>query len=365
MKKLLFAAHDMNLGGIETSLVNLLNYLAQKEYDITLVLEKAEGIFINELDKTIHVIEYAPSTEQSYIKRKFQNLLKRIKFIIKYGRRFKFSASYATYSLMSSFVARTASKNCVLWGHADYLALYKNDETKFREFFEKLNYKKFRKIIFVSKVACKSFCKVFPNMSKKVIYCNNIINKEKIQRLAKEEVQIKSRRNTPTFINVGRHDEQQKKLTRIIEACVKLKEDNLNFRLLFVGDGPDNFQYKELVNKNNLQENIIFLGTKANPYPYINISDYVILTSDYEGYPVVFSEAMVLNKPIITTDVSDANEVIDNKYGTVVGKEVETIYQEMKKYIKQGYKIEQSFNVEEYNKEIEETLGKIIEKKEG
>ena len=365
MKKLLFAAHDMNLGGIETSLVNLLNYLVQKEYDITLVLEKAEGIFINDLDKRIHVIEYAPSTEQNLIKRKFQNLIKRIKFIIKYGHRFKFSASYATYSLMSSFVARAASRNCVLWGHANYLALYKNDETKFKEFFEQLSYKKFRKIIFVSKVACKSFCKIFPNMNKKVIYCNNIINKDKIERLAKEEAQIKNSRNITTFVNVGRHDEQQKKLTRIIEACVKLKTDNLSFRVLFVGDGPDNFQYKELVNKNNLQENIIFLGTKANPYPYIKISDYVILTSDYEGYPVVFSEAMVLNKPIITTDVSDANDVIHKKYGTVVGKEVEEIYQEMKKYIEQGYRIEQSFNVEEYNKEIEQTLGKIIEKKEG
>ena len=45
MKKILFAAYSLDLGGIETALVTLINYLAKKQYDITLVLEKKEGIF--------------------------------------------------------------------------------------------------------------------------------------------------------------------------------------------------------------------------------------------------------------------------------------------------------------------------------
>ena len=40
MKKILFAAYSLDLGGIETALVTLINYLAKKQYDITLVLEK-------------------------------------------------------------------------------------------------------------------------------------------------------------------------------------------------------------------------------------------------------------------------------------------------------------------------------------
>lgn len=360
MKKLLFAAHDMNLGGIETSLINLLNYLVQKNYEITLVLEKAEGIFINDLDKKIHIIEYSPSTDEKYIKRKMQNLIKRIKFTLKYFHKFNFSASYATYSLMSSFVARIASKNCVLWGHADYLALYKGDKEKVRNFFEKIKYNKFKKIIFVSKAGCNSFSEIFPKMKNKVIYCNNIINKEKIEKLAKENAQIKASRKTCTFVNVGRHDEKQKKLTRIIQACIKLKQDKLNFRVLFVGDGPDSIQYKELVNKNKLKENIIFLGQKNNPYPYMRIADCIILTSDYEGYPVVFSEAMILNKPIITTDVSDAKQVIDKKYGKVVKKETQEIYMAMKEYIENNYTIKDKFNVEQYNRQIIEKLENII-----
>ena len=72
---------------------------------------------------------------------------------------------------------------------------------------------------------------------------------------------------------------------------------------------------------------------------------------------------MILNKPIITTDVSDAKEIIDNQYGTVVTKEVEAIYKAMKQYIlKQGV-IPQKFDYEKYNKEIEETLENMINKK--
>ena len=66
MKKLLFAAYDMNIGGIETSLLTLLNYLADKQYDITLVLEKKQGKFLNDLNSNINVIEYNPSENRIF-----------------------------------------------------------------------------------------------------------------------------------------------------------------------------------------------------------------------------------------------------------------------------------------------------------
>lgn len=362
-KKLLFAAHDMNLGGIETSLVNLLNYLAKKDYDITLVLENKEGIFLDTLDKKIEIIEYHPCTDKKYFKRKYKNMVKRLQFMVKYKHRFDFSASFATYSLMSSFVARVASKNNALWGHADYLALYKGDEEKVKEFFKNVKYHEFKKIVFVSKAACDSFLQIYPHMKKRVIYCNNIIDPVKIEELAAENAQIKATKKQYTFINIGRHDEQQKKLTRLIEAAKMLKEEQLKFRILFVGEGPDSNKYKELVDNNQLEENIILVGQKKNPYPYLRISDCTILTSDYEGYPVVFTESMILNKPIITTDVSDAREIIDKKYGTVVTKEVEDIYKAMKQYIQKEGIMPEKFSPEKYNKEIEETLEKIINKK--
>ena len=49
MKNILFAASNMDVGGIETALLTLLNYLVNtNKYDITLVLEKKQGIFLKE-----------------------------------------------------------------------------------------------------------------------------------------------------------------------------------------------------------------------------------------------------------------------------------------------------------------------------
>lgn len=353
--------HIWILGGIENALLTLLNYLANKNYLITLVLEEKQGIFLDDLDNRIKIIQYTPNKSNNIFIRKSINLVKRILFTVRYKNRFDFSASFATYSKMASFVARTASKNNVLWGHADYLELFKGNKEKVKEFFNELHYEKFRKIVFVSKKACESFIEVLPEAKDKVVFCNNLIDYKKIENLSNEEIEEK--KDTYIFVNIGRHDEQQKKLTRILEASEKLKNDNMNFEVLFIGEGKDTEIYKIMAEKMGLQNKIKFLGVKKNPYPYMKLADAMILSSDYEGYPVVFLEALILNKPIITTNVADALEDIHNKYGKVVDKTTEDLYRAMKQFIEYGYSIKCKFNAEEYNREIIEKLEKLIENK--
>ena len=361
MKKLLFGAYSLDIGGIEKALVILVNKLQEKGYDITLVLEKKQGIFLNEIDPKIKIIEYAPSNSKNKIQRKIINLIKRIKFTLKYKNKYDFSASFATYSLPASFIARTASKNCYLWGHADYLTLFDGNAEEMKEFFIERNYDKFKKIIFVSKEGKDSFIKVFPEMKEKTMVCNNLIDADKILELSKEKIPEEdlskinklenTKKETTIFINVGRHQEKQKKLSRLIEAATMLKKDNMNFKIIFIGDGPETEEYKKQVKNNQLENNIIFLGKKQNPYPYFKIADCVVLTSDYEGYPVVFLESFILEKPIITTKVSDYKEV-ENKYGFVTEKDTKDIYEKMKNFILNGFEIKEKFDYKKYNEEI-------------
>ena len=350
MKKILFAAHSLDVGGIEKALVTLLNELTKKDYDITLVLEEKEGIFLKELNSKIKLITYTPNSNKNVLKRKLINLIQQIKFALKYKNKFDFSASFATYSNSSAFVARTASKNSALWCHADYLTLFENDIEKMKKFFKEKKYNKFKNIIFVSKEGKQSFVSVFPEMKEKTLVCNNLIDNQKIEQLANEEIELNKQEIT-TFLNVGRHDERQKKLSKIIEVASKLKEEGYKFRILFVGDGQDTEKYKEMVQQKSLEEQIIFLGRKQNPYPYFKISDCVILTSDYEGYPVVFIESMILNIPIITTKVSDYEEV-EGKYGYTTTKEITDIYEKMKLFIENGFEIKEKFDAEKFNEDI-------------
>ena len=358
MKKLLFAAYNLDLGGIETSLVTLTNFLLEKGYEITIALEKKEGVFLDKIPPNIEIIEYTPANDKNSIKRKINNLIKRYKFKKQYKNKFDFAASFATYSMPASFIARTCSKNNAIWGHADYLSLYNNDKKKMRDFFNKRKVNKFKKIVFVSKEGKDSFIQVFPKLKDKVVTCNNLINDKRILNKAEEAVTDLKKENVVTFLNVGRHDERQKRLTRIIYAAEQLKKDHKKFRMVFIGDGPDTNLYKEQVKNKKLENEVIFLGRKKNPYPYYKLCDCVVLSSDYEGYPVVYLESFILNKPIITTNVSDYEQV--EGYGVVVEKDEIEIYKAMKDFIEKGYEITKKFDANEYNNKIFNKLEKII-----
>ena len=146
MKEILIAAKNLKIGGIEKSLINLINYLRENGYNITLVLEERKGRLIKEIDSDVKVIKFKPSAIGFIPLRKTINYLKQVRFKIKFKNRFDSSISYATYSIPDSFVARIASKNSVLWCHADYLALNKGDIQKTKGFFEELSYDEFSKI---------------------------------------------------------------------------------------------------------------------------------------------------------------------------------------------------------------------------
>lgn len=358
MKKLLFSAYSLGLGGIETALITLLEELVKKEYEITLVLEKKEGIFLDTLNPKIKVIEYSPSSNKIVPIRKLINLIKQIKFKKKYKNKFDFSAAYATYSLSSGFVARTASSNSALWVHTNYFILNNRDKEKTIKYFKQLKCEEFKNILFVSREAKKDFIKIFPQYIEKAIYCNNLINGKKILEKAEEKISEK-KEDKVTFINIGRHVENSKKLSKLIQVAEMLKKDKLQFKILFVGDGQDNNLYKQMVKDKQLEDTITFLGQKKNPYPYYKISDCVVLTSEYEGYPVVFIESMILKKPIITTNVSDY-EQIENGYGIVTTKETEKIYKAMKDFIQNGYELKSEFNYHKFNEEILQKIEQLI-----
>lgn len=359
MKKLLFVAYSLDIGGIEKALITLTNQLQNIGYEVTIVLEKKQGIFLEELNPNIQVLEYRPSESKNVIKRKLTNLVKRIHFILRYQNKFDFSACFATYSNAASFVSRVASKNSCLWGHADYLTLFDQKEEAVKEFFKEKKYNQFKHIVFVSKEGKESFLKVFPEMKERTIVCNNLIDGEKIIKLSEEKIEMQKEEDEITFINVGRHEEKQKRLTRLIATAKNLKKEKYKFKILLVGDGPEHKYYKELVQKEKLEDVILFLGKKQNPYPYFKIADCVLLTSEYEGYPVVFLESFLLNKPIITTKVSDYEEV-EKGYGIVTEKSEKDIYEAMKTFIEKGFKIEKKFNVKQYNEEIIKKLEQIF-----
>lgn len=385
MKKILFSAFSLDVGGIETALLTLLKYLV-KDYDITLVLEKRQGVFLEDLPKDIKVITFTPSSIKFSLIRKVVNFFKQLSFKLKYKNKFDFSADFATYSMPASFVARTASKNNAIWIHNNYMNFYDNDIQQYRKFFKSLKIQEFKKIVFVSNLDKKVFIAQFPELTKLTTVCNNLIDYEKIYKLANEKIpdedlekifgedypniklnksskkeaekQSKKETKVPIFINVGRHDEKQKQISRILDATEKLNKNGFKFKVLLVGKGTNTKDYEQVIKEKKL-DNIIMLGAKKNPYPYFKISDCFLLSSQFEGYPVVFVESEILGLPIIATDVSDSKKDIDGKFGQVVENSAKGVYRGMKNFLEKGIKTDK-FDPEKFNEEIIEKVKKIM-----
>ena len=356
MKRILITASNLDIGGIETSLVNLLKSFDFNKYDVTLVLEHAKGIFLDQIPKDVHIVDYDLCESGNVISRKLKNRTKLIKWKKEHKNKYDFAISYATYSFVGARIALNASVNNAIWIHGDYYTGFDKDQKKLYDFFSKIMLNKFKNVVFVANSIKDTTNIVYPVKGKQFVV-NNIIDGDSIIQKSQEQIDL-IKDEVLTFLNVGRHEENQKRLFRLLEACNKLSKEGFRYKMLMVGEGPDTNSYIEYVKQNNLENNIIFLGKKQNPFPYYKIADAVILSSAFEGYPVVFNEARVLNIPIITTKVSDYED-IDSKYGIVT--EQDDIYLGIKDFMVNGFTIKERFDYKKYNEDVLNKIYSIIE----
>ena len=160
---------------------------------------------------------------------------------------------------------------------------------------------------------------------------------------------------------MGRLDDSSKKLGRAIRLVKEIKE----IELWIIGDGPDREKYEKEVKRIKLENRIKFMGAKKNPYPYMKKADYIILTSDYEGFPVTYLEAITIDKPIITTiDVSDDKINIGKDYAVIISKDEKEMLKQVKEVLKEK-KIPKKIDIEKLQstrmKEFEKLFDGVIQ----
>lgn len=323
MKKIIFFSKNLEIGGMEKSLVNILNNLSKK-YEVHLVLEELTGDLLNDLDKSIIVSNYNICNSKNIIIRKAINFSKRLIWTIKNYKKYYFSCNYSTYSFWASRLAQVASNNSALYCHSNYYYVFNINKKEFINFFDNHRLNKFKKLIFVSNECKKDFEKIYKFSNKKYVI-NNLIDIDEILERSKEKTDDINLKNKNVFIFIGRLDNVSKNLDLLLESfLLAVKKDNSNI-LLIVGDGPYYNKIKEYISNNKLESNILLLGSRKNPYYLLDKSDCLLLTSNYEGFPVVFNESLCLNKKIITTISVSDGEIDISKYAKIVEKDKESI----------------------------------------
>lgn len=356
MKKMIIYMPKLSVGGMEKALLNLLNFSdLTKIYEIELflgyVLEKE---YLKLIPKNVKIVICCKKKWNilGKIKAYFKMNLKRIKILLKVDK-YDVAISYAYQHAILASLARMSSKNNIIFVHNNLLL------ARSKKQIDCIKFDKFSKVICVSNDAKKAFYHCFPKYDGKVEVINNYIDGDHIIESAKEEINFEYEK--PVFINIARHEEKSKKISRIIESAKLLKEKKYIFSILLIGDGKDHQMYKKMIEENGLTDVIKLLGKQVNPYKYLIKSNAFILSSAYEGYGIVIDEARILNVPVISTDVADAKKILKTGFGILCDNSSEGIYQGIKKYLDEGYIIKKTFDYKAFNRKITSQLNRFIE----
>ena len=151
----------------------------------------------------------------------------------------------------------------------------------------------------------------------------NPYDAEGITELSKEKVtdlpwKMEDEDRPRILIGVGR-DDPVKGFWHLIKAFYLVQKEIPQMRLIIMGDGSFE-QAKSLVSELQLEQKVYFPGVRKNPYKYLAASEMFLLSSYTEGFPNVLVEAMILGRPLISTDCrTGPAEILDHgKYGILV-----------------------------------------------
>lgn len=327
MKKVLFIIPNLSHGGTNKCLENILPFLC-KSYDISIISLMEEGIY----KERFTPYNLFPLNIKFYKTKRnlFFRIINRLSNNIFLNILFKKHAIITERKLQPDLVVAFQEGNATLftshftqrkiaWIHCDY-KLY-NEIFKPKISKELKLFLKFEKIICVSNTTQKSYNKYFPTLKQNTEYIYNILNIEEIKKESKEIISDNIYTNTEfTLISVGRYHyvKQFEKIPSIVNEIIKLQKD-IKLRWYIIGDG-DSFIKKSItteINKYNLQDKIICLGSKNNPYPYIKKANLLVVTSLSEAYPCVINEAKILKTPVLVSNFDSAHEIVDDNTGII------------------------------------------------
>lgn len=151
------------------------------------------------------------------------------------------------------------------------------------------------------------------------------------------------------FVTMGRLS-PEKDHAKLIRAFSKITEQFDKVQLLIIGDGPLKQKLEDLIHSLRLINKVVLVGQLDNPFQLLNKCDCFILSSNYEGQPMVLLETLVLAKPIIGTDVTGIHGVLKDGYGELVENSEEGLIHGMGRFLTGQIKPKQ-FNYIQYNKD--------------
>lgn len=359
-KKIIIVGHAMRLGGVETSLVGLLKSLDYSKFEVDLFLYLHDGEFMEFIPKEVNLLQqnkfYAslmlPIAQNTpmlilckLMAKTYSYFYRRLNQIN--GENFVYftnlhhiahwflpNLNTKEYDLGISFLTphftianKVNTKRKIAWIHTDY-SKYALDCMNELKMWQSFDY-----IASIGEDSAKTFSQIFPKLADKLMVIENILPKEFVlQRSIAFEVNFE--KECVNLCSVGRFT-YPKNFDSVPEITRYLLNQQVNVKWYLIGYGGDEDLIKAKIKEYNVEEQVIILGKKANPYPYIKACDIYVQPSRYEGKAVTVREAQTLANPVVITNFSSANSQLKNGIdGVILPLESKAFAEELKCFIK-------------------------------
>lgn len=338
--RIFIAMHYMEIGGAETALVGLLNALDPARVDVDLFLYDHRGEMMQFIPEWVNLLPQIP--KYSVLERPIVELVKRGFWGIAAARMwakriskvaYKRSGSKlennggldkmskcttpllprinqsVTYDLAISFLTphrivaeKVKAKKKIAWIHTDYTRVWVDAEDELKV------WQKYDYVASISGDVTNTFLQVFPSLAPKIVEIENILSPTFVRKRAELQDVDKEIRHegTITLLSVGRFSDA-KNYDNVPDICKRLiNETKLNIKWYIIGYGGDEALIRKKIKEAGMEEQVILLGKRSNPYPYIKACDIYVQPSRYEGKSVTVREAQMLCKPVVVTNYPTA-----------------------------------------------------------
>lgn len=349
-KKIIIVSHAMFLGGVEKSLLGLLEAFDYTQYDVDLFLLRHEGELLEYIPKEVNLL---PEVKQyTVLARHMVDTLKEGHILLTLGRLYgkikankyikqhhqtdsevpiDYSHKYTyklmpfinkdtNYDLAISFLTphyivshKVNAKKKIAWIHTDYGHVETDIESQLNM------WGSYDYIASISQAVTNNFLKNFPQLEDKIIEIPNILPVKLISKQA-DEFDVSGEmidEGSIKLLSIGRYCEA-KNFDNVPFICKKILELGLNIKWYIIGFGGDEERIKKSIKECNMVDHVILLGKKSNPYPYIKACDVYVQPSRYEGKCVSVIEAQSLHKPVIITNYPTAKSQLKDRYDGVI-----------------------------------------------
>ena len=366
MKRILIVISSFEMGGTLASLNSLLSVLGEKDLKIDVFAMQHKGDFYGRLPNCAILGENAWLSHavfhRSLIVKAFVKIRLVLRKLLEYvgidlypffsyiGGKLIHSEEYDAVigydEMMARIISYYPAKKRINWIHCDYRRYAKGkNETKY--------YDRIDEVVCVSEFAKNVFTDIYPQYKGRVKAIQNVINVDLIENKAKEVIED-SLFSTDgyTIVSCGRLD-PVKQFSKIPSIAVQLKECyDYPFKWYIIGSGDATEQRAIIteIQKHQVAENVIMLGMKSNPYPYIAKANLYVCTSVSESFPMAVNEAKALCVPVVSNDFPSVKESLrDGIDGYVCA--MDEMANTIVKAAQQSWELDNSY-YEEHNAQI-------------